>query len=119
MESAAAFGPAAAVEGSVARAIRDGRISGRLWLYSNYHCNLTCSYCLTASGPGVPARALPPDRMRALAREAAKLGFTALGLTGGEPFLVPEMPDLLRDLAQILPTIVLSNGTLFEGRRLE
>src|SRR5205807_4636130 len=98
---------------------REGRISGRLWLYSNYHCNLTCSYCLKASGPAVPARVLAPGRIRALAREAAELGFTALGVTGGEPFLVPEMPELLEALARILPTVALSNGTLFEGRRLE
>src|SRR5438552_2228436 len=111
-------GPDDVADRPVARAIEQGRISGRLWLYSNYHCNLTCTYCLTASGPTVPARALPPGRLRALAREAAELGFAALGVTGGEPFLVAEMPELLYDLAQVLPTVVLSNGTLFERQRL-
>jgi sulfatase maturation enzyme AslB (radical SAM superfamily) len=32
---------------AVAAAIREGTLPGRLWLYANYHCNLTCAYCLT------------------------------------------------------------------------
>ena len=50
-----------------------------------------------------------------LAREARDLGFRAIGVTGGEPFLVSEMPELLLRLSELLPTIVLSNGTLFSG----
>ena len=37
---------------AVAAAIREGTLPGRLWLYANYHCNLTCAYCLTESAPG-------------------------------------------------------------------
>jgi len=51
-------------------------------------------------------------------REARELGFTALGVTGGEPFLIDGMPDLIAKLAGILPVVVLSNGTLFTGRRI-
>ncbi|MGH2760597.1 MAG: radical SAM protein, partial [Actinomycetota bacterium] len=50
--------------------------------------------------------------------EAAALGFRSLGVTGGEPFLLPYLPDLLGSLAAVLPLIVLSNGTLFDGARL-
>jgi len=103
---------------AVADAIADGRIGGRLWLYSNYHCNLRCSYCLTESAPGVARRMLDPETIVARATEARDLGFTGLGVTGGEPFLLDWMPDLLARLARILPVIVLSNGTLFNGRRL-
>lgn len=103
---------------SVADAIGDGRIGGRLWLYANYHCNLRCSYCLTESAPGVDRRLLSPAAMLQRAREARELGFTALGVTGGEPFLLDWMPELIAELARILPVIVLSNGTLFTGRRL-
>ncbi len=103
---------------AVAEAIEAGSVGGRLWLYSNYHCNLACSYCLTESAPGVERRELSPDRMLELAREAKDLGFTGIGITGGEPFLVPRMPELLAELSQILPVVVLSNGTLFTGARL-
>lgn len=95
-----------------------GRLSPRVWFYANYHCNLRCSYCLTESAPGVPRRELGPQRMLALAREACDLGFSELGVTGGEPFLLDYLPELLGELARILPVVVLSNGTVFTARRL-
>jgi MoaA/NifB/PqqE/SkfB family radical SAM enzyme len=87
-------------------------------MYSNYHCNLKCTYCLTESAPRVDARALGADRMLDLAREAAALGFRELGITGGEPFLEPDMPERIALLAEILPVVVLTNGTLFSPDRL-
>jgi MoaA/NifB/PqqE/SkfB family radical SAM enzyme len=104
---------------AVAAAIQDGTLPGRLWLYANYHCNLTCAYCLTESGPKVARRELGRERTLALAQEAAELGFTALGLTGGEPFLLPYLPELLAELAGILPIVCLSNGTMFTRDRLD
>lgn len=102
----------------IGEAVEAGVLPGRMWLYSNYHCNLACSYCLTESAPGVRRRELTADAMVELARQAAELGFTALGVTGGEPFLVPDMAGTLARLGQILPTVGLTNGTLFTGRRL-
>lgn len=91
---------------------------GRVWMYSNYHCNLACSYCLTESAPGVTKRELTSERMIEVAHDAADLGFTALGVTGGEPFLLADMAHTLAQLGSILPTVGLTNGTLFTGRRL-
>jgi MoaA/NifB/PqqE/SkfB family radical SAM enzyme len=103
---------------ALADALESSRLSDRVWLYSNYHCNLRCTYCLTESAPAVPRRELGPERMLALAREARELGFRALGVTGGEPFLLDSMPALVGRLADELPTLVLSNGTVFNARRL-
>lgn len=103
---------------ALADALESGRLADRVWLYSNYHCNLRCTYCLTESAPTVPRRELGRERMLALAREARELGFTALGVTGGEPFLLDYMPELVGGLADELPTLVLSNGTVFNARRL-
>ena len=99
--------------------LSDGTVGGRLWLYSNYHCNLVCTYCLTESGPKVARRELDPETMLDLAREAAAVGFSGIGVTGGEPFLVPDMPQLLLELSQVLPVVVLTNGTLFSRALLE
>ena len=66
---------------------------GRVWFYSNYHCNLACAYCLTESAPNGARRIVPAERMVVAARQAAELGFTDLGVTGGEPFLLPTCPD--------------------------
>ncbi|CAA9468436.1 MAG: hypothetical protein AVDCRST_MAG13-257 [uncultured Solirubrobacteraceae bacterium] len=103
---------------AVAQAIASGAISGRLWFYSNYHCNLQCSYCLTESGPRVERRELGHDAVLERAREAEELGFTAFGVTGGEPFIREDMPGLVAELGRRRPTTVLSNGTLFNARRL-
>jgi MoaA/NifB/PqqE/SkfB family radical SAM enzyme len=100
------------------RAIADGVVGGRVWLYSNYHCNLTCTYCLTESSPGVTRRELAVERLPDMAAEARRTGFTAIGVTGGEPFLVAELPSALAGMAAHLPTLVLSNGTLFSSRLL-
>jgi MoaA/NifB/PqqE/SkfB family radical SAM enzyme len=99
----------------VAQAVADGIIGGRLWLYSNYHCNLTCTYCLTESAPRVARRQLPVERLPEIAVEARRTGFTSLGVTGGEPFLVAGLARALAGMAAELPTLVLSNGTLFNA----
>lgn len=108
-----------AVDAPITRAIADGTLPGRVWLYTNYHCNLACSYCLTESSPRSERRELTPALMTTVAREARELGFTGLGVTGGEPFLLPWLPDTIIEMAAELPVILLTNGTLFSGDRLE
>jgi MoaA/NifB/PqqE/SkfB family radical SAM enzyme len=102
----------------VAQAIGSGAMGGRLWFYANYDCNLQCSYCLTESGPRVARRELDAGAVLERAAEAEELGFTAFGVTGGEPFIREDMPALVAELGRRRPTVVLSNGTLFNGRRL-
>ena len=99
-------------------AIDAGTIGSRLWFYTNYHCNLACSYCLTGSSPRSPRRLLDPDRILRIAADAPALGFEAFGVTGGEPLLVPGVPDLVARLADIAPVTLLTNGTLFTPRML-
>lgn len=103
---------------AVADAIARGDLPGRVWLYSTYRCNLACAYCLTESSPDAAPRALDADRMVSLAREARALGFTGVGVTGGEPFLLRHMVDTLIRISEQLPAVVLTNGTLFGPRRL-
>jgi MoaA/NifB/PqqE/SkfB family radical SAM enzyme len=103
----------------VAAAVAAGRLPGRLWMYADYHCNLACTYCLTESAPKSPQRVIDRARMREIADEAAELGFTDLGVTGGEPFLLQWLPQALAEMSQRLPVLVLTNGTLFTRRRIE
>jgi len=107
------------VTGPIADAVNDGLLPGRVWLYSNYHCNLECSYCLTESSPRSERRQLTAELMVAVATEARQLGFTGLGVTGGEPFLLPWLPDAVLAMAEQLPVVLLTNATLFAGDRLE
>ena len=103
----------------VAESIESGVLGERVWFYANYHCNLECTYCLTESGPNVDRRLLDGDWMVARAEEARELGFRQLGVTGGEPFMVASMPAIIARMSEVLPTVVLSNGSLFHGARLE
>jgi MoaA/NifB/PqqE/SkfB family radical SAM enzyme len=104
----------------VETAIAEGRMGDRLWLYATYHCNLACVYCLTESHPRIAdRRRLSDEAMFAAAREARELGFTCVGITGGETFILPSFPEALAEMASILPTVALTNGTLFTDRVLE
>jgi len=100
-------------------AVADGRVGDRLWLYATYHCNLACTYCLTESHPRIAdRRALRSEDMLQAVTEAAALGFGSVGITGGEVFMLSSFPTTLVEIAQILPTVALSNGMLFTDRIL-
>ncbi len=90
----------------------------RLWMYTNFHCNLACDYCCVASSPQTPRRVLSADRIARLAKEAADWGVHEIFLTGGEPFLLPDIGAIVRSCAALLPTTVLTNGMVFRGRGL-
>ena len=99
---------------------KDGRPMGsRLWLYTNFDCNLHCDYCCVRSSPTAPRRELGLARVQRIAREAAKLGVKEIFVTGGEPFLLEDIGDILLSCTAAAPTTVLTNGMLFTGRRAE
>ncbi len=88
----------------------------RLWFYTNFHCNLACDYCCVGSSPHTPRRELGADRIRRIVREAAGWGVREVFLTGGEPFLLPDIGTIIGDCVEQLPTTVLTNGMVFKGR---
>lgn len=94
-------------------------IGSRLWLYTNFDCNLRCDYWCVRSSPKAPRRALGLERVRRIASEAVMLGVGEIFVTGGEPFLLKDIGDILTACAAAVPTTVLTNGMLFVGRRLE
>src|SRR6266436_6503700 len=96
----------------------DRPIGSRLWLYTNFDCNLHCDYCCVRSSPKVPRRELGLARVQRIASEAAELGVSEIFVTGGEPFLLLDIGDILATCSATAPTTVLTNGMLFAGRRL-
>ena len=91
----------------------------KLWIYTNYDCNLKCSYCVAKSGPNVPRRALGLDNVKRLVVEAVELGFEHIFFTGGEPFLLNEIYEILKYSSARIMTTVLTNAMLLRGTRLE
>jgi pyruvate-formate lyase-activating enzyme/TusA-related sulfurtransferase len=94
-------------------------VGSRLWLYTNFDCNLRCDYCCVRSSPKAPRRALGLERVRRIAVEAAELGVGEIFVTGGEPFLLGDIGEILAACTEAAATTVLTNGLLFAGRRLE
>ena len=94
-------------------------VGSRLWLYTNFDCNLHCDYCCVRSSPTAPRRELGLARVKQIAREATELGVKEIFVTGGEPFLLKDIDEILIACADAAPTTVLTNGMLFTGRRAE
>jgi pyruvate-formate lyase-activating enzyme len=94
-------------------------LGSRLWLYTNFDCNLRCDYCCVRSSPKAPRRALGSERVRRIAKEAPALGVRQIFVTGGEPFLLGDIDEILTACAGAAPTTVLTNGMLLVGRRME
>ena len=107
------YGAAAGVGGD------DRPVGSRLWLYTNFDCNLRCDYCCVRSSPTAPRRELGLERIQRIAREAVELGVKEIFVTGGEPFLLEDIGEILLACATAAPTTVLTNGMLFTGRRVE
>jgi pyruvate-formate lyase-activating enzyme len=93
-------------------------VGSRLWLYTNFDCNLSCDYCCVRSSPKASRRALGIERVRRIASEAVELGVAEIFVTGGEPFMLPDIGEILLACAAAAPTTVLTNGMLFAGVQL-
>lgn len=91
----------------------------KLWLYTNYDCNLRCSYCVAKSGPNVPRRALGLANVQRLVDEAVALGFSDVFFTGGEPFILKDIYDMLAYSSAQIKTTVLTNAMLLHNKRLD
>ena len=91
----------------------------KLWIYTNYDCNLRCSYCVAKSSPNAPRRLLGLANVRRLVDEATELGFSEIFFTGGEPFILNDIYEMLHYSSQRVPTTVLTNAMILRGSRLE
>ena len=88
----------------------------KLWIYTNYDCNLSCTYCVAESGPRTPRRVLDLETVQRVVDEAVALDFSHLYLTGGEPFLLDDIYDMLAYASARAQTTVLTNGMLFNSK---
>jgi hypothetical protein len=84
-----------------------------LWLQvTGFLCNLECTHCLVDASPRNHRLGfLGRDAVRGALEEAQTLGVKEVYFTGGEPFLHPEILELLETALAVAPTTVLTNGT--------
>lgn len=81
-------------------------------------CNLACTHCFVSSSPTNHTHELMPlAEVRRYLDEAAGLGVREYYFTGGEPFLNPEMEEILAAALAVGPATVLTNGLLLDSGR--
>ena len=82
-------------------------------------CNLSCTHCFVSCGPR-EARQAMMSRPEVAARvaEAVAMGVREVYLTGGEPFLHPELEAIVEDTLALTPVTILTNGTLLGAKRV-
>ncbi len=76
-------------------------------------CNLECSFCFTSSGPGTTEGDLTVEERAQVLRMILDAGVLRVVLTGGEPFTVPEILDIVAALRERgIGVKITTNGTL-------
>jgi MoaA/NifB/PqqE/SkfB family radical SAM enzyme len=98
---------------------RAPELAWKLWIYTNYDCNLRCSYCVAKSSPNAPRRAIGLANVKRLVDEAVALGVTEVFFTGGEPFILNDIYAMLAYASVRVRTTVLTNAMILRGPRLE
>jgi radical SAM protein with 4Fe4S-binding SPASM domain len=99
--------------------LRTDRLA-ELWLHVNDFCNLACAHCLVSSGPE-RTQGLPTEILLDAIDQAGALGVTRFFFTGGEPLARPDWLDLARGVLDRdgRDLVIMTNGTLFGGGRLD
>jgi molybdenum cofactor biosynthesis enzyme MoaA len=86
-------------------------------------CNLECTHCFISSSPTNRSHAMMDlATVRRYLAEAARLGVKEYYFTGGEPFLNPQLLEILEATLGQGPASVLTNGVLVRpetARRLK
>lgn len=94
-----------------------GRLIDYLRISITDRCNLRCIYCMPPEGvPPIPHdEVLRYEEIERVAQAAAGLGISRLRLTGGEPLVrrdVPELVAMLRAVPGVRELTMTTNGTL-------
>jgi cyclic pyranopterin phosphate synthase len=108
----------ATVRDTLGRPIRDLRIS------VTDRCNFRCPYCMPkeAFGPNHPfmadSRLMNRDELVRLARAFMGLGVEKIRLTGGEPLLRADLPEIIASLKGLgVPDVSLTTNGWFLGKQ--
>ena len=75
-------------------------------------CNLRCPWCDTPYS--YDGKSFQEIEIDSLVSEVEKIGLKRVCITGGEPFLTPQLPDLIKRLLEKNFTVLVeTNGTLW------
>jgi len=89
-----------------------------LQIHVTRKCNLKCLHCYSSSGP-TETEALDIADLKLAVSDAHALGYTFVTLSGGEPFLYPDLAEILTHAKGLgLVTGIVTNGMFLDARRL-
>jgi sulfatase maturation enzyme AslB (radical SAM superfamily) len=99
-------------------AVVDLRHLDNLWIQvSGTRCNIECRHCFNNSGPRETSFGLMTlDSVSEAIAAAAARGVREIYFTGGEPFLHPQLLEMVACALTVAPTTVLTNGMLISDR---
>jgi len=87
-----------------------------LWLQvTGTLCNLACLHCFISCGPKNDSHPyMTREQVLEALEDAEKEGVKEVYFTGGEPFMHPEIKDLIDATLEIAPLSILTNGILID-----
>ncbi len=88
-----------------------------LWLHLTNTCNLACTHCLVSSSPTGIAGEGTAFWHKTIA-QALALGTNRFYITGGEPFIRPDIFELIESILQSANLVILTNAILLRGDKL-
>lgn len=97
-----------------------GRLHDNLRISVTDRCNIRCFYCMPEEGIAFQPREdiLSFEEIARFARVAANLGVTKLRITGGEPLVrknLPELVEMLANIDGIEDIAITTNGVLLRN----
>ena len=96
---------------------RDSAVGlGRLadvFLFVTNDCNLRCTHCYVSSGDYVPPREMNLQEIKGVIDQARDLGVSRFLVTGGEPFMVRDIYEIIRYISAENDLVLLTNGMFF------
>ena len=84
-------------------------------------CNLRCTYCMPAEGIALSPKQdlMTADEVFAIAQTFVNNGVNKIRLTGGEPLLRKDFPEIIEKLAQLNTEISITTNGILIDKHLE
>ena len=84
-------------------------------------CNLRCTYCMPAEGIALTPKKelMTADEVFAIAQTFVNNGVDKIRLTGGEPLLRKDFPEIIEKLAQLKTEISITTNGILIDRHIE
>lgn len=87
-----------------------------LWLQvTGTLCNLACLHCFISCGPKNDSHpVMTVDQVAVALSDANRMGVKEVYFTGGEPFMHPDIRELITRTLEVAPLSILTNGILID-----